>query len=62
MDVQVSRSDYVKIDPEVFRKKYEDEMENTGSQITVAELTYILKDYYGLRGWNELGIPVEPQD
>lgn len=36
----------------LFRK-----MEKTGHEISTAELDHMLKDYYRLRGWNEIGIP-----
>jgi hypothetical protein len=32
-------------------------MEKTGNAITPEELAYMRKDYYRLRGWNEIGIP-----
>ncbi len=36
----------------LFRK-----LEKTGHEIKPEELEYMLKDYYRLRGWNEMGIP-----
>jgi aldehyde:ferredoxin oxidoreductase len=36
----------------LFRK-----LEKTGHEIKPEELEYMLKDYYLLRGWNEMGIP-----
>ena len=32
-------------------------LEKTGHEIKPEELEYMLKDYYRLRGWNEIGIP-----
>jgi aldehyde:ferredoxin oxidoreductase len=39
--------------PKAFFKK----LENTGHEIKPDELSYMIKDYYRLRGWNEAGIP-----
>jgi len=36
----------------LFRK-----MERSGHEISTGELDHMLKDYYRLRGWNEIGIP-----
>ena len=47
----------LKLEDDWLPKRLFQKMEKTGHEIRSEELAHMLKDYYRLRGWSELGIP-----